>query len=118
MRNNLCFTIIFILCWLPTGFFRLPLDLPRELLPEELRSNLMYYSDVCGILGYFHTCVIPILLFALSHDLRKYLCFTNNYCLSKADVVREPSPGEEDEEGRPQGAAGDLNQNDKLDRKI
>jgi len=89
MRNSCIFFSIFITCWLPTGFLRLPLDLPKNLLPKQLVVDLLYYNDFCACVGYVLTCIIPLLLFALSHDLREHLS-----CLQcRFQIVSEAKTG-------------------------
>lgn len=73
LRNSCIFTTIFLVFWLPYGIFQFPLDLPREILPEVLEVYVRFYFRFIRNFTYVHIALNPVILFALSYDLRMYL---------------------------------------------
>ncbi|ODN06310.1 hypothetical protein Ocin01_00360 [Orchesella cincta] len=76
LRNSCLFTTIFLTCWLPYGIFQFPLDLPKEVLPELLELYVRFYFRYVRNICYMQITLTPVVLFALSHDLRMYLART------------------------------------------
>lgn len=73
LRNSRWFTIHFLLCWLPYGIFQFPLDLPKQILPEVLEIYVRFYFRFVRNICYVQIALNPVILFALSCDLRLYL---------------------------------------------
>ena len=78
IRSACIFTLTFILFWLPIGILTIPYDLPEEIVPQTIKTHFITIREFIYLMGYVVVSFTPIMLFILSHNLRKHIGRCNN----------------------------------------